>query len=88
MKTALTTCGECGHPYHKPIYDLALVKGDVVVHKSWMDNIDAMRKCALTVTDTTHAAEGLYFGEYHEPVYGELITDVRIDTRNHEFVKI
>jgi hypothetical protein len=87
MKTKTVKCRECGRPYRKRCYDLNLNVGDVVIHESWKD-MPRMIKWKTTITDTTYKKDGLYFGKYYNPIQKEMISNVRIDTRNYQFVKL
>ena len=87
MKTIETKCGECGQLYQKPIHDLNLEVGDKVIHKSWVGS--GCAEYPITITDITHKAQGLYFGWRNDDVWPEKVIDhYRVDTRNHEFVKV
>jgi hypothetical protein len=85
--TRTVRCGECGAIYQKPRYDLDLKEGDKVIYESWVGG--GMEKFPITITDTEHKDEGLYFGSQHDCVYPEKVIDnVRVCTRDDKYVKV
>lgn len=90
MKTRIKICEECNRLYEKECHDLDLNIGDKVMFLSWL-NLDYMKDHFYTINDISYKNEGLYWAS-NEGILagadGEICYKVRIDTRNHEFVKL
>lgn len=85
MKTQTVCCGECGRPYERPDYSLDLKKGDQVIYKSWVGT--GVANFPITITDTKHKKDGLYFGWERDVVWPNQIHEfVRVDTKDDEYI--